>query len=102
MTKNKFSDPLAELAKKRKRNTLFKTVLIALITVLLVLGITFKGLTYITSKNGQKAYNSFEIFPMIAYIINQVDNSLAKYMQIDIKILMEYKFHIRVLKRIIV
>ncbi|MBF6977507.1 sigma factor regulator N-terminal domain-containing protein [Streptococcus macedonicus] len=67
MTKNKFSDPLAELAKKRKRNTLFKTVLIALITVLLVLGITFKGLTYITSKNGQKAYNSFERLSEIAY-----------------------------------
>lgn len=67
MTKNKFSDPLAELAKKRKRNTLFKTVLIALITVLLVLGITFKGLTYITSKNGQKAYNSFERLSEVAY-----------------------------------
>lgn len=67
MIKTKFSDPLEQLAKKRKRKTLFKTVVLALITVLLVVGIAFKGFTYLTSKNGQKTYHNFELLSEIAY-----------------------------------
>ncbi|WP_181950352.1 sigma factor regulator N-terminal domain-containing protein [Streptococcus pseudoporcinus] len=63
----KNNDPLAKLAKKRRRITFLKTSLFSLLACLLALIISFKGLSSLTAKNGQKIYENYQQLAQIAY-----------------------------------
>ncbi|EGJ27426.1 sigma factor regulator N-terminal domain-containing protein [Streptococcus porcinus] len=67
MTTLKTNDPLAKLAKKRRRTTFLKTSLFSLLACLLALALSFKGLSSLTAKNGQKIYEDYEQLAQIAY-----------------------------------
>lgn len=60
-------DPLALLAKKRRRKTFLMTIVISLLAAFLLFGLCFKLLSNMTAKNGQKVYNDYQQLAEIAY-----------------------------------
>lgn len=63
----KSNDPLALLAKKRRRKTFLMTIVFSLLTTLLLFALCFKLLNNMTAKNGQKVYNDYQQLAEIAY-----------------------------------
>ncbi|WP_457775351.1 sigma factor regulator N-terminal domain-containing protein [Streptococcus uberis] len=63
----KSNDPLALLAKKRRRKTFLMTIVFSLLTTLLLFALCFKLLSNMTAKNGQKVYNDYQQLAEIAY-----------------------------------
>ncbi|MGH2313100.1 sigma factor regulator N-terminal domain-containing protein [Streptococcus uberis] len=63
----KSNDPLALLAKKRRRKTFFMTIVFSLLATLLLFALCFKLLSNMTAKNGQKVYNDYQQLAEIAY-----------------------------------
>lgn len=63
----KSNDPLALLAKKRRRKTFLMTIVFSLLATLLLFGLCFKLLSNMTAKNGQKVYNDYQQLAEIAY-----------------------------------
>lgn len=63
----KSNDPLALLAKKRRRKTFLMTIVFSLLATLLLFALCFKLLSNMTAKNGQKVYNDYQQLAEIAY-----------------------------------
>ncbi|MCK1243178.1 anti-sigma factor [Streptococcus uberis] len=63
----KSNDPLALLAKKRRRKTFLMTIVFSLLATLLLFALCFKLLSNMTAKNGQKVYNDYQQLAVIAY-----------------------------------
>lgn len=63
----KSNDPLALLAKKRRRKTFLMTLVFSLLATLLLFALCFKLLSNMTAKNGQKVYNDYQQLAEIAY-----------------------------------